>query len=141
MMQHKVVAYIFSRTRPRRLLVFTHRGNPEAGTQVPAGTVEPGETIEAALWREIAEETGLDRTDLILVRRLAREFDRCVVQCLQVFELTAARELPDSWRWKVAGHGEDEGMFFDLTWQAVSPGLRLAGEQQRWLRLTTEQAH
>jgi 8-oxo-dGTP pyrophosphatase MutT (NUDIX family) len=38
------------------LLVFQH---PHAGIQIPAGTIEPGETPEVAVLREAAEETGL----------------------------------------------------------------------------------
>jgi 8-oxo-dGTP pyrophosphatase MutT (NUDIX family) len=53
----KVTALI---TRPSRdghdLLLFKH---PYAGIQIPAGTVEDGETPEQAVLREAAEETGL----------------------------------------------------------------------------------
>jgi hypothetical protein len=52
----KALAYI---TRPMDqahgetgLLVFDHRDDPEADTQVPPGTVEAGESVEAALVRE-----------------------------------------------------------------------------------------
>ena len=38
------------------LLLFEH---PHAGIQIPAGTVEPGETPEEAAVREAVEETGL----------------------------------------------------------------------------------
>jgi 8-oxo-dGTP pyrophosphatase MutT (NUDIX family) len=38
------------------LLLFQH---PHAGIQIPAGTIEPGETPAAAALREAAEETGL----------------------------------------------------------------------------------
>ena len=71
-MRHKVLAYI---TREqggvRQVLVFDHQDQPEAGLQVPAGTVEPGELIEPALWREIEEEAGLRPSVLRLVRKLA----------------------------------------------------------------------
>ncbi len=40
------------------LLLFEH---PYAGIQIPAGTVEEGETPEAAAFREAFEETGLDK--------------------------------------------------------------------------------
>jgi 8-oxo-dGTP diphosphatase len=54
----KVVVYI---TRGDRLLVFTQPEFPEAGLQVPARTIEPGETPEEAARREAREETGLKR--------------------------------------------------------------------------------
>lgn len=44
-----------------KLLVFTHDEVPleVAGIQVPAGTIDEGETPEAAVVREVLEETGL----------------------------------------------------------------------------------
>ncbi len=39
-LRHKVYAYI---THGHRLLVFSHRDFPEAGIQVPGGTMEEGE--------------------------------------------------------------------------------------------------
>lgn len=60
----KVTAFI---TRPGpagpELLYFRH---PNAGVQLPAGTVEEGETVEQAAWREVYEEAGLT-TQLSLV--------------------------------------------------------------------------
>ena len=52
----------------RELLVFRH---PSAGVQLPTGTVEAGEDVEAALWREVREETGL--SGLMLLARLGEE--------------------------------------------------------------------
>ncbi len=48
------------------LLVFRHR---YSGTQLPAGTVERGEPVGAALLREVQEETGL--IAVTVVRKLA----------------------------------------------------------------------
>ena len=53
----KVTAFIVrEKDGIKELLVFKH---PTAGVQIPAGTVEEGEDIEAAVKREAYEETGL----------------------------------------------------------------------------------
>ena len=63
----KVTALVTRQTDTglHELLVFEH---PLAGVQLPAGTVEVGESMEAAVLRETAEETGL--TDVQLVDNL-----------------------------------------------------------------------
>ena len=43
----KVYAYI---TRAEQLLVFSHVDFPEAGIQVPGGTLEPGDQLESLTW-------------------------------------------------------------------------------------------
>lgn len=60
-MKGKVFAYI---TAQQHLLVFRHPYAPEAGIQVPAGTIEAQERPEVAVLREAFEETGL--SDLTL---------------------------------------------------------------------------
>ena len=53
----KVTAFVTRQTdRGRQVLLFEH---PFAGIQIPAGTVEPSETPEKAVIREVFEETGL----------------------------------------------------------------------------------
>ncbi len=62
----KVTAFV---TNPSgALLLFAH---PYAGIQIPAGTVEPGETPETAVLREVAEETGL--ADVSTPKEVAQE--------------------------------------------------------------------
>ncbi len=63
---HKVTAFVTRGDGPEReLLVFRH---PRAGIQLPAGTVEAGEPIEAAVLREVEEETGL--TGIVIIAAL-----------------------------------------------------------------------
>jgi 8-oxo-dGTP pyrophosphatase MutT (NUDIX family) len=53
----KVTAFVTREGhKGRELLVFRH---PTAGVQLPAGSVEQGESPETAALREVAEETGL----------------------------------------------------------------------------------
>ena len=47
--KHKVYAYI---TYANRLLVFRHVDGPDAGIQVPGGTIEEGEAPDEAVMRE-----------------------------------------------------------------------------------------
>jgi 8-oxo-dGTP pyrophosphatase MutT (NUDIX family) len=66
--RRKAFAYV---TSGPRLLLFTHPEHPDAGIQVPAGTMAPGEVPAAAALREAREETGL--TALRLGRWIGRD--------------------------------------------------------------------
>lgn len=95
----KVVAYV---VHEGRLLVFSHDAFPlvEVGVQVPAGTIECGETPEQAAVREVAEETGLRAR---VVRALGVEnYDvrpsRPEVHERHFFHLeSGTRTLPERW--------------------------------------------
>ena len=131
-MKHKVLAYITrERDGCRELLVFTHRDYPEAGVQVPAGTVEPDEATEAALFREIREESGL--ANLKLVRELAEHEETEWGQIRHVFYLIAPNGTPDRWTHIVNGKGEDAGMVFEYCWLDLSDRVELAEAQHKWL--------
>ena len=69
--KERVATYI---THGDRLLVFRHTQFPEAGIQVPGGSVEPGEDLSAAALREAREETGLPDFE-IRVYLGAREYE------------------------------------------------------------------
>lgn len=49
-----------------RVLAFSRADRPDAW-QLPQGGLERGESLEAAAWRELREETGLGRSDVRLV--------------------------------------------------------------------------
>ena len=63
----KVLCYV---VRDGHLLVFRHRDYPDAGVQVPAGTLHEGEDPAVGALRETEEETG--RRGFRVVRALGR---------------------------------------------------------------------
>jgi 8-oxo-dGTP pyrophosphatase MutT (NUDIX family) len=94
--KRKVNAYIL---RENSLLVFRHTQFPEAGIQVPAGSVEPGESLETAVLREAVEETGL--TGLRLGAYLGEDTYEIPQQNLKLerhfYLLEADPPLPEKW--------------------------------------------
>jgi 8-oxo-dGTP diphosphatase len=98
--RQKVVCYI---TRGRReILVFRHSDQyPEAGVQVVAGGIEPGESAEAAAVREAFEEAGLVLNNPRLVGALAREVNDphkpYTQEHCQFYWLEAPETTPDAW--------------------------------------------
>jgi len=83
------------------LLVFEHTEAPEAGIQVPAGTLEPGEQPLDGAIRELREETGRDsfaierfitRKQIPVVRQGREELhDRWF------FQAGPTQALPEEW--------------------------------------------
>jgi len=105
--RRKAFAYITSGTTRltasgMRLLVFSHPSSPDAGIQVPAGTMKDGESPEAAVLREAREETGIDRLTIVgLLGRQrfdVRPFDRDEIHDRWFFHLTCDEETPGQWR-------------------------------------------
>ena len=100
--RQKVYTYI---TRDSHLLLFTHPNSPEAGIQVPGGTVELDERVEDAALREAIEETGLAglRLSSFLgeMRRDMSDFGRDEIHHRYFFHVWCDENPPRSWR-----HGE-----------------------------------
>jgi len=61
----KITAFITR--KPGEILVIQHQ---TSGIQLPAGTVDINETIEEALFREIEEETGIQRAQITSVQKI-----------------------------------------------------------------------
>jgi 8-oxo-dGTP diphosphatase len=123
--KRKAFAYI---TRRDRLLVFSHPHEPDAGIQVPAGTMEDGETPEVAVMREAVEETGL--TCLSLVRFLGEQLlDRSDVGMDEVhhryfFHLHCDDETPATWRhYELDPSDGSEPPLFEFFWVRMPDGV------------------
>lgn len=128
----KVIAYI---TYGDKLLVFSHPRYPEAGIQVPAGTVEEGESLEEAVLREAREETGLDDLEIqsyLGVREYLSASDRPGVQRRHFFHLALCGEAPTRWRHyeKYPSDGSNEPIEFEFFWARLPDEVpELAGGQ------------
>jgi 8-oxo-dGTP pyrophosphatase MutT (NUDIX family) len=133
----RVVAYVTrERDGRRELLVFDHRDHPEAGTQVPAGRLEPGEDIEAALLRELEEEAGLAEAQVV---RKIGTFEPGTLPHGEPYTNHAyeveAPGAPDAWEHEVFGDGDDAGLVFVYRWEPITPDLRVWRRPDPVLRL------
>ncbi|GGX69697.1 hypothetical protein GCM10010358_25250 [Streptomyces minutiscleroticus] len=131
----RVAAYVIRHRAVPELLVFDHVGVPEAGTQVPAGGVKPGEGLEEAVLREVAEETGL--LTATVVRPIAVEDkphpDTGQPRRTGFFHLQAPADTSDEWEHHVHGDGEDGGLTFACRFLPLPLRQPLADDQDAWL--------
>jgi 8-oxo-dGTP pyrophosphatase MutT (NUDIX family) len=109
--RQRVLVYV---ERADGLLVFDHRGDPEAGTQVPAGGVGEGEDLVEAARREVREETGVELAGTFTLLGSHEHLDGLGRPALtHVFRVDAPADLPSAWEHRVGGDGEDAGLVFD----------------------------
>ncbi len=121
-MRRRVLAYVTrERDGRRELLVFEQEADPGAGTQVPAGRLDPGETLEKGLLRELHEESGIERATI--VRELGSWNTRYENHAFEV--RIDGEEAADTWEHVVHGDGDDAGLVFRYRWEPVRPDLML----------------
>jgi 8-oxo-dGTP diphosphatase len=121
------------------VLVFRHRDYPDAGVQVPAGTLHEGEAPEAGAIRETEEETGHRGYRIVAklgvydyeFRDTFEGVERHEFHERHVFQLQPPPGLPESW-----SHLAEEGngdFWFEFSWVPHGPDLGLAGDQHAML--------
>ena len=101
------------------VLACKRRGASDGAWQMPQGGIDSGEAPEAALWREVHEEVGLDTASLAL---------------LQPHPEWIAYELPDAFKRPKTGLGQVQKWFL-LRADSDAP-VRVDGQefdQWRWL--------
>ncbi|MFG2106652.1 NUDIX hydrolase [Micromonospora chersina] len=132
----RVAAYVLRRTpEGPELLVFDHVDFPEAGTQVPAGGMEPGETPTQAAVREVAEETGLTGVEAVAELGVS-EWPHPVTgraRRTTYVQLRATGGTAADWAHRVAGDGEDGGLRFACRFVPLPLAGRLADHQDEFL--------
>lgn len=108
------------------LLVLEHlEESSDAGVQVPAGGVEPGEDPAQTAQRELFEETGLRLAGAAV--HLGSHFwtkEDAPSRIRHYYWMTAPLDTPDSWFHVVSAGQDDQGMLFRLTFSPrLDPGL------------------
>ena len=121
----KAFAYI---THGNRLLIFSHPLAPQAGLQVPAGTILDGEAPEDAVLREAREETSL--ADLRIVRFLGEvRRDRADVGRAEIhhrffFHLACESEPLERWQnYEPDPSDRSEPPLFEFWWVPLPDGV------------------
>ena len=119
----KVLAYITQKREGEwKLLVLKEVGS-SGGYEVPGGTIEPDELLIDALYREIEEETGIQRHELTLMRKLKKSNyfpeDRHIVHERSIFLVQLDEPYPETWTHTVQGEGKDAGLTLQFEWVSL----------------------
>ena len=112
-----------------RLLVFHH---PEdGGMQLPKGTIEPGESPEDAVRRELLEESGIAYAGALQpLGTMERDCEAGIegnvhrhAQLWHLFLMQADRTLPETFDHVAMGSPEEDGLVFSFRWLAAGDAL------------------
>ncbi len=117
----KATAYI---TRGPYLLVFTDPGYSDLGLIVPGGTCEPGESVEACLHREVAEEAGVRLEEAVRLNPTVRYVGvtgREVLRHCYHGTLREPERVAETFTHVVTGHDNDRGSVLAYRWVGLQP--------------------
>ncbi|TDL32011.1 NUDIX domain-containing protein [Jeotgalibacillus sp. S-D1] len=113
------------RNGKKQVLAFRHKGIPEAGFQIPKGTVKEDEEPYSAVSREIKEETGINRFEV--KKMIAEDFwrnDDGVIHHRYFYKIVCD-EMTDEWEHNPTGGGEEQGLTFQFFWLSSDEEVEL----------------
>jgi ADP-ribose pyrophosphatase YjhB (NUDIX family) len=130
----KVIAYV---THQEELLVFEQPDFPEAGVQVPGGTLEPYEDRERGVLRETLEETGLDGLELVsFLGTQGYTSDDGQAYLRHYFHLAMSTTPRRAWdHWEQSPSSGEPPILFRFRWVHAASAPELAGERDVFLDL------
>lgn len=132
----KVTAFIL-RLPQKQILLHSFSADPSLAWRLPGGSVEGREIPLISVYREVREETGLKRVEVI--RKLGvQHYYKAYLQSdvyRHDFLLRVMDPTPDEWEYTVTGTGGDAGEVYHLQW--VSPdrldSLNIDDEHRRYM--------
>ncbi|RBP04449.1 NUDIX domain-containing protein [Rossellomorea aquimaris] len=108
-----------------QVLVFRHKGIPEAGIQIPKGTVKENEDTYKAVIREIKEETGIQGMEVekLISEDYWKNDDGAIHN--RYFYKIVCNEIADEWEHNPTGGGEEKELTFQFFWVSTDEETEL----------------